>query len=93
MLKIIDAKKITPLAKRHGISSLSIFGSRARGTARVSSDIDMLVQFSEPKSLIDLMKIEKDFSRLFKKSVDLVTEDALSPYLKKQILRDAYRVL
>ena len=93
MSKVVDVRKIKPLAKRHGIASLSIFGSRARGTARVSSDIDMLVRFAEPKSLIDLMRIEKDFSRLFKKPVDLVTEEALSPYIKKQILREARRVI
>lgn len=44
------------------------------------------------KSLVDLVRAERDLSRLVGRPVDLVTEDALSPYLRDRVLKSA-RVL
>lgn len=41
----------------YGIKSLGVFGSYARGEARDTSDIDLLVEFSETPNIFKFMAI------------------------------------
>ncbi len=70
----------------HDISFLGVFGSRARGDSKPDSDLDLLVIFKKKKTLIDLVLIEQNLSEKFDLSVDLNTENGLSPYFKEDIL-------
>lgn len=65
--------------------SISIFGSYARGDARPDSDLDLLVEFREPKSLFTLVRIERELSEALGIKADLLTERAISPYLIDRI--------
>jgi hypothetical protein len=67
---------------------IGIFGSTARGEATESSDIDLVVKLSKPKSLLSLVRIERNLSEALGKKVDLLTEGAISPYLKDRILKE-----
>ena len=49
------------------------------------SDIDILVEFSERKSLLDLVRIERELSEALSIKVDLLTEKSISPYLIDRI--------
>lgn len=88
----ISPELIISLCRENDIAALRLFGSTARGEEREESDVDLLVRFSERKSLLDLIRIEEQFERALGRKVDLVTEGALSPYLRDRILRDS-RVL
>jgi predicted nucleotidyltransferase len=69
-----------------GVERLGVFGSVARGDAADSSDIDILVRFrAEARTLDNLVAVGEALERVFKRRVDLVTEDALSPYLEPHI--------
>jgi len=68
---------------------IAIFGSYTRGSANPASDIDILVRFSRKKSLFQLVRIEDELARALCMKVDLVTENAVSPYLADAIYRDA----
>ena len=68
---------------------IAIFGSYARGNAGPASDIDILVRFARKKSLFSLVRIEDELARALRVKVDLVTENAVSPYLADAIYRDA----
>ena len=70
------------------MSYVAVFGSHARGEERDDSDLDLLVRFSEPVTFIDLVSIEGQLSEKLNKKVDLVTEGALSKYIKPQIMKD-----
>lgn len=59
-----------------------MFGSVARGDASATSDIDLLADFAHRKSLLDLVRIEREFTKQLGRQVDLLTERALSPYLR-----------
>lgn len=83
----INKQKLAPMIKKHGIRRLAMFGSRARGTHRRTSDLDLLVSFTSSKSLPEIVSIERELSRLLKVKVDLVTEGALSPYLRTEVRR------
>jgi len=78
----IDRKALIQLCKKNDIKMIGVFGSVAKGTATVKSDIDLLVQFSESKSLLTHVRIERELSQLLGKKVDLLTEAAISPYLR-----------
>ena len=80
---------IDEICQRYSVHSLRIFGSVARGTEKESSDIDILVDFEKPVSLLDLVRLQRELSKTFGKQVDLVTEKALSPYIRSQVISQA----
>jgi predicted nucleotidyltransferase len=73
--------KITRALKEQGATKVAIFGSYARREERPESDIDIIVEFSERKSLLELVKIERELSETLGIKVDLLTEKSISPYL------------
>ena len=77
-----------------GVQRLALFGSVARGEARVDSDVDLLVQFlpgaKTYERFLDLSELLE--ARLGCK-VELVTTEALSPFIGPRILAEAHNVL
>ena len=60
----------------------------ARGKANEQSDIDLLVDFSKRKSLLALVRLERELSAELKRKVQLLTEAAISPYLRDRVMRE-----
>jgi hypothetical protein len=83
-----DQDKIINICRKNDVSMIGIFGSTARGEATASSDIDLLIKLSKPKSLLSLVKLERNLSEAIGQKVDLLTEGAISPYLKERILKE-----
>lgn len=84
----INFNLIEPILKSSDIQFAGIFGSVARGEAKEISDIDILVKFSKPMSLLGIIRLERMLSEKIGKEVDLVTEDSLSPLIKEEVLHD-----
>ncbi len=68
----------------HGTEK-SFFGSYAEGNQTEKSDLDMIVEFSETPTLIELVRIEEELSELLGVKVDLLTEESISPFIKPYI--------
>ena len=85
----IDQKRIADLCRMHDIILLSVFGSVVRGEDHLGSDMDLLVRFGRRKTLIDLIGIEEQFEQALGRKVDLVTEAALSPFMRDRVLLEA----
>lgn len=83
-----DTKKLIEICRANDVAMMGVFGSQARGEANDKSDIDLLVRFSTPKSLLALIALERQLSVALESRVDLLTEAALSPYLRERILVD-----
>ena len=81
-------KKIVSILARYRVKKIAIFGSYARGEAKPESDIDILVEFSERKSLLDLVGIEQELSEALGVKADLLTEKSISPYLIDRIKKE-----
>jgi len=84
-------EKLKPILKKHyQVETIGVFGSFARGDQTPKSDIDILVEFSEPNTidLFDFIKLEEFLSRKLGTKVDLVTKSALKPMIKDQILKE-----
>lgn len=80
----IEATVVSILGK-HGVRKIGLFGSYARGEERPESDLDLLVDFRDQKSLLTLVRIERELSESLGIKVDLLTEQAISPYLVDRI--------
>lgn len=75
--------------KNFGVSRIGLFGSMVRGQATQTSDVDVLVEF-EPgkKSFRNFMGTASLLEGLLDRSIDLVTPEALSSYLKPKIEKE-----
>lgn len=78
----------TVLRDKFKVRKIGIFGSFARGEQEATSDIDILVDFREPVSLIDFVALERHLSEILGRKVDLVMRSALKPRIGKHILRE-----
>lgn len=74
------------LQENYKITQIGIFGSYVRGDQKEVSDIDILVEFDEPASLLDIVKAQNYLSELLGMKVDLVPKADLRPELKQAIL-------
>lgn len=81
--------EIARLARAHGASNLRLFGSVARGDARPSSDVDVLIEIEAGWSLLDHIALKQDLEDLLGCEVDVVTEKSLHPRLREKVLREA----
>jgi predicted nucleotidyltransferase len=66
-----------------------VFGSAANGQAGATSDVDLLVDFRQGRSLLDQVGFEQEVADLLGCPVDVIAEGGISPYLEKRILEDA----
>ncbi|MCK5305627.1 MAG: nucleotidyltransferase family protein [Candidatus Omnitrophica bacterium] len=81
-------ERITRQLRNQGAKKIAVFGSYVRGDEKTDSDIDVIVEFLERKSLLDLVRIERELSELLGIKVDLMTEKSISPYLLGSIKRE-----
>ncbi|MCD6505347.1 nucleotidyltransferase family protein [Candidatus Poribacteria bacterium] len=81
-------EKISQMLKNEGAKRIAVFGSYARGDEKPGSDIDIIVEFSDRKSLLELVRIERELSEILGIRVDLLTEKSISPYLIDMIKRE-----
>jgi len=81
--------KIASFLEKYGATKVAVFGSYVRGEEKPGSDIDVLVEFAERKSLLTLVNIELGLSDYLGIKVDLLTEKSISPYLIDGIKKEA----
>ena len=86
-------RKITPILKKSGVTRAGIFGSYARGEAKKTSDVDVLVKLKSKVSLFGFIKLKQDLENTLQKKVDLVEYETIKPRLKEKILHDEIRIL
>ncbi|MCM8784601.1 MAG: nucleotidyltransferase family protein [Candidatus Omnitrophica bacterium] len=80
--------KIYPILKRYGVAKASIFGSYVREEETIESDIDILVEFSSEKSLLDLAGLKIELEEALARKVDVLTYKSLHPLIKDGILKE-----
>ncbi len=81
------------LRGRHGVRTLGVFGSYARGAQKRRSDVDLLVEFDErPLTLLQVIALEHYLSDLLGVKVDLVEKSTLKPAIGRYILQEVVPV-
>jgi hypothetical protein len=84
----LHTDQVAGICKRYHVASISVFGSTAREEATAESDLDLLVTFSQPISLLQMVALERELTEVLGQRVDLLTEASLSPYLRDRILKE-----
>jgi predicted nucleotidyltransferase len=84
-------EELKPILKqRYQVETIGIFGSYSRKEQKSTSDVDILVTFTEPNDidLIEFIEIKQFLSRKLKLKVDLVKKSALKPIIRDKILEE-----
>ena len=76
------------LRERFKVRRIGIFGSVVRGERRARSDLDVLVEYSETPSLLQLVALKRHLSELTGEKVDLVPASAIKPAYRRSILAE-----
>ena len=67
-----------PIAARHGVDALYLFGSYARGDATPNSDLDFRIEKGNIRTLYQLAGFEMEMEAGFDKRLDVLTTQMLS---------------
>jgi predicted nucleotidyltransferase len=94
-------EKTLALIKKHqdrikalGVKKIGLFGSFVREEQGVKSDIDLLVEFEQGKKTFDnFIQLSFFLEDLFKRRVELVTPESLSPYIGPHIMNEVEYVI
>jgi predicted nucleotidyltransferase len=87
-VKDILAKKKNFLREKYNVKDISLFGSFVRGEQKESSDLDILVSFTEPVSLLDIAKLEVYLSELIGIKIDIVPKEDIRLELRRTISQE-----
>lgn len=91
----VRLEKLKPtLREKFEVETIGVFGSYVRGEQKRGSDVDVLVEFSDDAHVgfFRFLDLEEFLSQKIGVKVDLVTKDALKPYIGKRILQEVIMV-
>jgi len=74
------------------VGQIGIFGSYTRNEQRMDSDVDVLVDFSRPVSLLTIIALENYLSDKFNRKADVVPKDDVRSELRDSILSSTFFV-
>lgn len=82
--------KLLKICKEYDIIFMALFGSFVRKEQTKKSDIDIAIEFDEKngKSLLDLVHIENELTKIFKRKVDLGIYSAIHPYIIEDVKKE-----
>ena len=85
---------LRPGLRRRVSEHIALFGSRARGTNRPDSDIDILVEVSEdtPFSILNLIGVEHLVGDATGLAANAVMRRSLTPDMKAEVSKDAVEI-
>lgn len=81
---------VIPILKNYGVNRAYLFGSFARGEQNQNSDIDFLVEYSSDaeRTLFKAVELKYELEDTLQRKVDVLTEAAISPYIRPYVLKD-----
>ena len=87
----ISHERLEEICRRYHVERLAVFGSALREDFRPESDIDILVTFEPeaPIGFLALGRMQRELEALFGRSVDLVPQEGLKPYIRDEVLVSA----
>jgi predicted nucleotidyltransferase len=83
-------EKLLRICEENDIVFMSVFGSFVRGQEKKGSDIDIAIEFdrNSKKDLFDLVRLERDLGKLFRRKVDLGIFSSISPYIIDEVKKE-----
>ncbi len=83
-------EKLLKICEGNDIRLMAIFGSFVRREENEKSDIDIAIEFTDDKrkNLFDLIHIEDELRKIFRRKVDLGIFSAINPYIMEDVKKD-----
>lgn len=81
--------EILRICESHGGHNVRVFGSVAKGQTSPQSDLDLLVELDDDRSLLDRIAIMQDLEEFLGCRVDVVSPRALHSLIRDEVLREA----
>jgi len=83
-------EKLAEICEKNDIVFMAVFGSFVREEQNEKSDIDVAIEFDKNagKSLLDLVHVEDELTKIFKRKVDLGIFSSLSPYIVEDVKKE-----
>lgn len=85
--KIIN-KNLPFIKEKYKVKEMGIFGSYATGKQKEKSDLDILVEFYEPITLLKYAGLKNFLEDKINFKVDLIHKSGLKPIIKNDILKE-----
>ncbi len=85
-------RDVLEIAKRHGVTSIMVFGSVAREEDTSESDIDLLITTGTKVSSWFPAGLILELEELLHRQIDVVTESGLNPILREHVLAEAVAI-
>jgi predicted nucleotidyltransferase len=84
---------VAPILIRHDVKRAGLFGSVVRNETTSQSDVDILVEFNKPMSLLEFIGVKLELEEQLGSRVDLVEYKAIKPSLKDYIMHEHIRIV
>lgn len=81
--------EILAVAAAHGATNVRVFGSVVRGEQDGDSDLDLIVDLEEDRSLLDLGGLAFDLEELLACAVDVGVDDGFNERVRERVLAEA----
>jgi len=81
-------EKSIPIAVKHGLNSLGIFGSYAKNTASNDSDLDFIMDDGDVNTLLKYMALVNDLEEIFNCHVDVISSCSNNKTFLNKIKKD-----
>jgi hypothetical protein len=86
------SRKKEYLRRKYSIREIGVFGPYVRQEHGKVSDLDVLVDFEKPISLLRFVELEAELSEMTGLEVDLVSREALKPHIGESVRREVVYV-
>lgn len=83
------SQEILDLARVHGMTNVRVFGSMARGEEDEASDLDLLVDHEEGRSLFDQIGFKQRLEERLHRGVDVATPKSLHWFIRDKVIAEA----
>lgn len=91
-LLLRNKHRILEIASQYGAHNIRVFGSVARGDWHAASDLDLVVDFEQGRSLLDHVALKQHLEDLLGVRVDVINESGLYHAIRDQVLKEAVPV-
>lgn len=85
-------KAARPALEKHDVVKAELFGSYAKNEESDESDIDILVELEDGKTLAHMSELKKDLEEALEKDVDILTYDSVHPEIREKIFSEAVEI-
>ena len=91
-IKAILGQVKSLVKEKYSVSELGIFGDYVKGEVQENSEVNILIDYTEPPSLLDLVDLEYYLSDLLKLKADVISKNGLKGRRRERILSEVIYV-